>query len=307
MKLPLSVIIPTKNEEANIDKCLDRLSWADQIFVVDSNSIDRTQQIAARRAAKVVPFQWDGTGPRKLNWSLANLCFKHDWVMVVDADEEPSNTLPHELTARVLSGKEKHAGYLVPYNYYFLGRLLRHGAPLYKLIIFRATQTRYERREVPGLDSYDLEMHCHPMVAGTIGCLRSPMIHRDHEDLHHHFARHNVYSDWEALLRTRYKQRDLSQEIAARALGSWVERRRFAKQCFLRLPAKSFCYFLYSYVLRGGFLDGRPGFIYNVLKSFYWYQISIKAYELMLTASNAQKHTAGTEKKADGLIDSERS
>ena len=61
-----------------------------------------------------------------------------------------------------------------------------------------------------------------------------------------------------------------------------MERRRFLKHCFLNLPGKPWVYFFYSYVLRGGFLDGRPGFIYNVLKAFYWYQIGIKGYEMRL-------------------------
>ena len=64
-----------------------------------------------------------------------------------------------------------------------------------------------------------------------------------------------------------------------------VERRRFLKHLFLSLPGKPWIYFFYSYVLRGGFLDGHPGFIYNVLKAFYWYQISIKEYEILLRAN----------------------
>ena len=108
------------------------------------------------------------------------------------------------------------------------------------------------------------------------------MIHHDFEDLHHHFERHNIYSDWEVLLRTRYRQRRVDREIQPRLLGSAVERRRFLKRLFLSLPGKPWIYFFYSYVLRGGFLDGRPGFVYNVLKAFYWYQISIKEYEVRL-------------------------
>ena len=98
----------------------------------------------------------------------------------------------------------------------------------------------------------------------------------------HHFDRHNTYSDWEALLRTRYRRRDVSGEVRPRLFGSPVERRRFFKRWFLSVPGKSWLYFFYSYVLRGGFLDGRPGFIYNALKSMYWYQVSAKEYELRL-------------------------
>ena len=136
--------------------------------------------------------------------------------------------------------------------------------------------------EVPEVTGYDVELHEHPVVRGPIGRLHAPMIHHDFEDLHHLFQRHNIYSDWEALLRKRYRHRNFDGEIRPRLFGSAVERRRFLKRFFLSLPGKPGVYFFYSYVLRGGFLDGRPGFIYNVLKAFYWYQISIKKYEIGL-------------------------
>lgn len=280
--MPISVLIPTKNEEKNIHKCLESVAWADEVYVVDSCSTDRTAEIARSMGATVVNFAWDKTGPRKLNWSLKNLVFRHEWLLVVDADEEPSAALKEEIATRALSNREPYEAYLVPYHYYFLGRLLKHGDPLWKLVLFKHKRAHYERREIPGMEAYDLEMHCHPIVDGKVGRLTSPMIHRDFDDLHHYFDRHNLYSDWESLLRTRYRQRSLNGEIDPRFFGSAMERRRFLKRLFLSMPGKPWIYFFYSYVLRGGFLDGRPGFIYNVLKAFYWYQIGIKQYEISL-------------------------
>ena len=281
MSVPISVLIPTKNEEENIRKCLESVSWADEIYVVDSCSTDRTVEIAQNMGAKVVPFSWDGKGPRKKNWALDNLPWKHEWVLVVDADEEVTPSLQDEITALVNRPSE-YAAFLIFYNYYFLGRLLRHGAPLWKLILFKHRLARFEKIEVPEVTDYDVEIHEHPLVSGQIGRLHSPMIHHDFESLHEHFQRHNIYSDWEALLRTRYLHRDLEKEIRPRLFGSTMERRRFFKRFFLSLPGKPWIYFFYSYVLRGGFLDGRPGFIYNVLKAIHWYQISIKEYEICL-------------------------
>jgi glycosyltransferase involved in cell wall biosynthesis len=282
MTVPISILIPTKNEERNIRKCLESVSWADEIYVVDSHSADHTVEIARSIGATVINFSWNGAGPRKLNWSLKNIPFRHEWLLVVDADEEPSSALCEEITSRVIQGKESYAAYLIPYYYYFLSRVLKHGDPLRKLILFQHRRAHYEHREVPGMEGYDLEMHCHPIVDGEIGRLHSPMIHRDFDDLHHHFARHNIYSDWEALLRTCYRNRSLDGEIRPHLFGSAVERRRSLKRLFLSLPGKPLIYFVYSYVLRCGFLDGRPGLIYNVLKAFYWYQISIKEYEIRL-------------------------
>ncbi len=281
MSIPISVLIPTRNEEKNIGKCLRAVAWADQTFVVDSYSSDRTAEIARGLGAEVVAFSWDGEGPRKKGWALENLRWKHEWVLVVDADEEVSPGLRDEMAAAVQAASN-YAAFLVPYNYYFLGRLLCHGAPLRKLILFRHELARFERIDVPEITAYDVELHEHPVVRGRIGRLCSPMIHHDFDDLYHYFQRHNVYSDWEALLRTRYRDRDCSAEIRPRLFGSATERRRRMKRLFLSLPGKSLLYFVYSYVLRGGFLDGRPGLIYNVLKSFYWYQIGIKEYEIRL-------------------------
>jgi hypothetical protein len=130
------------------------------------------------------------------------------------------------------------------------------------------------------MENYDLEMHCHPVLDGTTGTLRGTMIHRDFDNLDHYFERHNIYSQWEALLRTRDQTPNRAEDIRPRLFGSAMERRRFLKRLFLSTPGKPFVYFVYSYILRCGFLDGRPGFIYNVLKSMYWYQISVKEYEL---------------------------
>src|SRR5258706_7647077 len=92
-KAPLSVLIPTKNEEKNILKCLESVSWASEVYVVDSHSTDGTVQIAERQGATVVDFTWDGKGPRKFNWALEHLPWKNEWVLVVDADEEVTSSL----------------------------------------------------------------------------------------------------------------------------------------------------------------------------------------------------------------------
>ena len=283
MKTPVSILIPTKNEQENIGKCLDSVSWADEVWVVDSRSKDQTPNIARSLGANVVDFVWDGKGPRKRNWALQNLPWKHEWVLLLDADEEVTPELRDEISA-VVRAENVQAGFLIRFHYYFLGRKLRHGDPLWKLCLVKHRRARFETIHVPDVTGYDVELHEWVRVDGPIGRLRSALVHRDVEDLHHHFHRHNIYSDWEALLRTRYRHRNRAAEVQPKLFGSPVERRRFLKRLFLAFPGKPWIYFLYSYVLRGGFLDGREGFIYTVLKSFYWYQISVKEYEIRLRA-----------------------
>jgi glycosyltransferase involved in cell wall biosynthesis len=286
---PISVLIPTRNEEANIHKCINTVSWADDIWVVDSHSTDNTVGIAKSLGAQVVSFTWDGRGPRKKNWALNNLPWKHEWVLIVDADEEVTLPLRDEISEAI--ARPGYDAYLVSYHYYFLGRLLRHGAPLWKLIVMRRGAACFETIDVPDVTGYDVELHEHPLVRGTTGRLRNRMIHRDLADLHHHFERHNIYSDWEALLRTRYRSRDRQGEVRPRPFGSAMERRRFLKRAFLAVPGKPFVYFFYSYILCAGVLDGRPGLIYNMLKAMYWYQISLKEYEIRHNGGSATTAT----------------
>lgn len=295
-KVPLSVLVPTRNEERNIERCLRSVSWAAQVFVVDSHSTDRTAEIAREMGADVIPFRWDGRGPRKKNWGLDNLSWANEWVLVVDADEEVSDPLRKEISAALTNGPRFEA-YSIPYQYYFLGRLIRHGAPLRKLILFRHRLARFEQTAVPEVTGYDVELHEYPVVRGRTGKLAAHMIHHDFDDLHHYFDRHNIYSDWEALLRTRYRDRDRSGEIKGRIFGSATERRRFAKRLFLGLPGKPVIYFLYSYVLHAGFLDGHEGFAFNILKAFYWYQISLKEYEIR----KAQAATGQASNRVQGV------
>ncbi len=278
--MSVSILIPARNEEKNIEKCLRTVTWSDDIWVIDSNSADRTVEIAEKMGARVVQFNWCKKGLRKKNWALQNIAWKNDWVLIVDADEEVPCALAEEI--RDVCATTKNGGFLIRYDYYFLGRPLRHGDPLWKLILIRHSLARYEIVDVPDVTGYDVELHEQPIVAGEVGHLREKMIHRDNDDLHHFLARHNIYSDWEALLRTKYRELD-GGEIMPRLFGSASERRRWLKRLFMRLPGKALIYFAYSYIVRLGFLDGRPGLIFNVLKACYWYQVAVKEYEIRLS------------------------
>ena len=87
MKVPVSILIPIKNEENNLPRCLDSIKWADEIFIVDSQSEDKSVEIAENYWAKVVQFHFNGTWPKKKNWALENLPFQNEWVFILDADE----------------------------------------------------------------------------------------------------------------------------------------------------------------------------------------------------------------------------
>src|ERR687884_532399 len=98
-----------------------------------------------------------GRDPGRRIGRWRNLPWRHEWVLVVDADEEVSLTLRDEIAA-VVSCPSAYTAFLVPYQYYFLGHLLRHGAPLWKLILFKRRLARFERMEVPEVTGYDVEL-----------------------------------------------------------------------------------------------------------------------------------------------------
>ncbi len=269
--VPVSVIVMTKDEEANLAKCLHSVTGFDEVFVVDSGSRDRTCAIAEAMAATVVQFRWNGRYPKKKQWCLEELPFRHDWVLYIDADEEVTPGLTREI-GRLMTGSPRHAGYFVGYDYAFLGRVLGHGHRVYKLVLLDRHKARFpERDDLDVVNMWEVEGHYQPQVEGTLGILRNRMRHDDHASLYHYFERHNRYSDWEAALRARGTR----LTVADPQPGG----RRLLKVLFAKLPGKGLVAFLHSFVWKAGFLDGWAGFHYAVSRAFYYWQIGIKCWE----------------------------
>lgn len=270
--IPVSVIVMTRNHEANIAKCLDSLRRFAEVFVVDSNSADETRGIATREGAIVVPFTWNGAYPKKKQWSLDNVPFTYDWVLFLDVDEEVTPELADEVAALMAAGPSK-AAYFAGYDYVFAGRVLKHGHRVYKLVLLDRRRAQFrEQDDLDLANPVEVELHFQPTIDGETGVLRSRLIHDDHASLFQYLARHNSYSDWEARLRTRG---DLPVKDEAQP-----PLRAPLKAAFARLPAKAALAFLYSYVVKLGFLDGRAGFHFAVARAFYYWQIGLKMREL---------------------------
>jgi len=282
-RLPISVVVPVLNEEANLADCLASVRFADEVFVVDSGSTDRTVEIAQAHGARVVQFRFQPGGPRKKNWALENLPFRNEWVLLLDADERVTPELEEEIRREFQSGP-RYDGYYLNRKLLFLGRWLRHGGnyPSWNLRLFRHRLGRYEKLETEDLQSAgDVEVHEHVVLTGRAGYMHQPMLHLDYKDLSRWIARHNNYSTWDAKMRLNLLNcKELSQAIPARLFGTPIERKRWLKKLWVRLPCRPLLRFLYMYVFRAGFLDGRPGFIYAVLKATHEFHISAKMWEM---------------------------
>jgi glycosyltransferase involved in cell wall biosynthesis len=281
-KIPVSVLIPAKNEEANLPACLTSLQIADEVFVVDSQSTDNSIAIAESFGANIVQFKFNGSWPKKKNWSLQNLPFRNEWVLIVDGDERITPELWQEISQVIKD--DEYTGYYLNRRVFFLGKWIRHGGkyPDWNLRLFKHKQGRYENLHTEDIrNTGDNEVHEHVILPGKIGYLKNDMLHEDFRDLYHWLERHNRYSNWEA--RVYYNlltNRDDGGTIGANLFGDAVQRKRFLKQIWVRLPFKPLLRFILFYIIQRGFLDGKAGYIYGRLLSQYEYQIGVKLYEL---------------------------
>jgi glycosyltransferase involved in cell wall biosynthesis len=278
------------NEELNISACLESLQFCDEIWVVDSHSKDQSPALAAALGAKVVQFDYVRGGPKKKNWAMANLPFKHPWVLIVDCDER----VPPELADEIRTAIDEPnglAGYYLNRRVFFLGRWLKHcWYPSWNLRLFLHRQGRYERLESGFLETGDNEVHEHVLLQGKAGYLKHDLLHYDYRSLHQFVERHNRYSTWEA----EHRLRELAgrkEGLRPSFRGEPLEQRRWWKRLFLRIPGKPLLRFLYTYFWRRGFLDGYPGFLISAYMAIYEFEIGMKMYELRQRAQGEKKQS----------------
>ena len=259
--IPVSVIVMTKNEERNIRECLESLSAFAEVFVSDSNSVDRTVEIARELGANVVSFTWNGKYPKKKQWCLDNLPFKHDWVLYVDADEQIQPALAEEIRV-LMQTKPRHSGYFVKLDYVFLGHVLRFGHQVNKLVLLDRRKGKFlDYDDLDAANMWEVEGHYQPEISGSVGRLKGRILHDDHDALYSFFDRQNRYTDWEAHLRAKGKLSNPRE--------SQLGLRSAMKRVFNALPMRGVVAFVHCYFLRLGFLDGPAGFHFALWRGFY--------------------------------------
>jgi glycosyltransferase involved in cell wall biosynthesis len=226
----LSVIIITKNEERNIRACIDSVSWASEVLVVDNGSTDGTAIIARECGAQVyVHADWPGFGPQK-NRALGYAT--GDWVLSLDADERVPSGLREEID--VTLQLPRFDAYEIPRLSSFCGRYMHHSGwcPDYVTRLFKRSA---------GVFSDDL-VHEKVIISGTTGKLRHSLLHESLRDAEQVLAKINHYSTASALMLQKKNRRASLTTAISHAL--WA---------FLRV-----------YIFRAGFLDGREGFMLAV-------------------------------------------
>ena len=287
-QVPVSVMVPVKNEAGNLARCLASVKWASEIIVVDSNSTDGSQALAEEAGASVVQFQFNGSWPKKKNWALENVPFRNEWIFILDADE----VLPPEAASEIwtaIAQAGDFAGYWINRRFMFMGRWLRHAYyPNWNLRLFRHSLGRYEKLTVAETNSGDNEVHEHVVVKGPTGRLRCEMDHYAFPSVEVFIEKHNRYSNWEA----RVAADGYLGASSGKLHSDVVDRRRKLKILSHRLPFRPLLRFLYIYVWQKGFLDGAEGYYFARLHAAYELLCVAKTHELRKGMRSASKRSA---------------
>jgi len=266
----ISVLILTRNEEQDLPGCLDSVSWCDDIHILDSESTDRTAEIARHRGATVTTRRFD-TYAAQRNAGM-QLPFRNQWILVLDADERPTPELCAEIPPAVALAPATVSGFRIRRRDFLWGTWLKHAqlTPYYVRLL-RVGHAHYTRdvNEVVEVDGEIRELHsAFDHLAFSKG-------------ITHWMAKHNGYSTQEAELLANgnaVRGASLYQALFAR---NFHERRVAQKAIFYELPARPLIKWFYMMFVRGAILDGSAGVMYATLHSFYEFLIEVKCRELI--------------------------
>jgi glycosyltransferase involved in cell wall biosynthesis len=274
----VTIVLPVKNEEENLRRCIPLAAKLGHVLVVDSGSSDNTPFVAREMGAEVLNFDWNGQFPKKRNWTLRNYNFKTGWVLFLDADEFVSSDFIEEVQAAIQS--KEHVGFWLNFSNYFMGQELRGGDAFRKLALFRIGAGEYEKIEEDNWSHLDMEVHEHPVLEGSLGEIVAPIEHNDFRGLKHYIAKHNEYSSWEAARYLRLSGRE-GGNVRRFKGQEWENLTDRQKKKYRNLAKWWFApaYFVVSYFLKKGFRDGALGFHFSLLKAVYFYQIRLKVLE----------------------------
>jgi glycosyltransferase involved in cell wall biosynthesis len=269
----ISVLILTKNEEQDLPGCLESVSWCDDIHVFDSFSTDRTIEIARQAGGRVTQRVFDNWSAHQ-NWGLANLPFRHPWVLYIDADERVSPELRESALSVVRAPGDVAAFRIRRRDFFVDGTWLKHAqiSPYY-LRLFRPQKMRYERLVNPV-----------SIVDGSIGEIGGYLDHYPFsKGIDFWVQRHLKYADFEARTIIENRQKGARFSIWRALFERDFSVRRFhQKEFFYRLPFRPWIKFVYMTFLRRGFLDGRAGLTYARLQTFYEFMILQREREIRL-------------------------
>lgn len=283
--LDLSVIILTYNEEIHICRCLENIiPIAKKIFIVDSFSTDNTLKIASEyKQVQIYQNKWPGNQALQFNWALDNLPIQTNWILRLDADEYLTPELIYEMDNKLPSLGTSVSAVVLPLGRAFMGRILKHGivTGIEMIRLFRKGKARYEYRL--------MDEHL-SISEGDIISFSNKFVDDNRMPIAHFINKHNGYSSREAalLLDAEYHLIDYFEGDSSQYC-EYVRQKRMQKQKYARYPLfwRAFGYFLYRYIVKLGFLDGKEGFLWDFLQG-WWYRtlVDAKIFEIKRICGN---------------------
>lgn len=272
--LDISVIILTYNEEKHIRRCIENvISFAKEVFIIDSFSTDRTIEIA-REYDKVKIFQnkWENNYAKQFNWGLKHAPITTEWVLRLDADEYLLSELIQELHEKLPSFVPDITGVLFNRRYIFMDKWIRGGIyPAKMLRLFRFGKGICERRmmdeHIQLLEGYAVEFK-YDMVDENLNNL-SWILHK----MVNYAIREAV-----DLLDIEVGLTKVGKFDADKNIGKEAHSKRMMKHKYVHMPLfwRAFAFFCYRYIFRGGFKDGKIGFLFHFMYS-WWYRMLVDA------------------------------
>lgn len=271
----MTVLFTTRNEEVNIERSLQSVhGFADQIFVIDSESEDRTVEIASRFADEVrnLPYEHGKIIPWIFQWGLDNLPIRNEWVLILEADQALTPALRTELAALFARPDIRENGFYIRRRQIFRGKPLRFGGYGGKVLL------KLFRRGKGELDPVEQDTRVY--VRGAVGRLRAPLEeHNLKEDaILFYLQKHLRYAEAFSREELERRRRNLPWKLKPRLFGTPDERVLWLKTRYYRMPlyVRPVLYFLYRYFFLLGFLDGKTGFLFHFLQAF-WFRLVVDA------------------------------
>lgn len=285
--IAISVVILTYNEEKNLKTCLESVSgWADEIFVVDSFSNDSTEKIARNYTENFIQHRYE-SHPAQWNWALQNLPFRNEWIFAIDADWQVTPKLKAEISRKLTNLNDAIKGIYVRHREVFRGRFIKHGTiyPRYWLRLFR--------RGFVFVDTNDL-VDLHFYVQGEVVKIEYDVIEENAKEASLEFwiNKQVKFAQRAAVEELKRLHNSEHAPVQPTLFGTPDQRTLWLKNCWYHLPLywRSVAYFVYRYIMRLGFLDGRQGFLYHFTQALvYRLMIDARIEELQAEATQIEE------------------
>ena len=285
-ELDVTVVILTFNEELHIRRCLENVcSIAQKVYVVDCHSTDRTQEICGEYGnVEVVERDWPGNQAEQFNWAIDNLKINTEWILRLDADEYLMPELVEELQQRLPTINKDITGIEFKRRHIFMGQWVKHG--IYPVILLRMFKTGCGRYDNRLMDEHIILSRGKSIVFNHDFCDHSLINISDYCRKHINYAQREATEVLDAVYGLSGTMED------EKGLGEQAKEKHKKKGAYNQLPLfwRSFAYFAYRYILKGGFLDGKAGFLFAYIQG-WWYRTLVDAK--IMEAENA----CGTDKR----------